>query len=343
MKAIVNYSSEPESVEIREVPVPTYGEQDVLLKVKAIGVCGSDIHQWKGKVSYPVNYPVILGHEFAGIIEKVGKKVVGWKEGDRVTCETAAEICGTCTYCRTSQYNYCKSRKGFGALYNGAMAEYIAVRQQILHKIPDNLSFEEAALTEPACVAFNASIVNSKITPGDTVVIIGPGPIGAMSLQVAKLQSPYKTIVVGLKKDKKRLDDCKNLGADYLVCSEKDDLVALTKSIGDTYGAHLVIDTVGSSITMKQAIDCVRPGGQIVKIGWDANTLNCSLDPIIANGITIRGTFSHTWDTWERVLRLSSIGKLDLKRVGTVVPFANWEYGFNKMYSLEILKAIITL
>lgn len=200
MKAIVNYGSDPHSVEIRDVEKPKCGRNDVLLKVKAIGVCGSDIHQWKGGVSYPVNYPVILGHEFAGIIEEVGEDVTDWKAGDRVTCETAAVTCGTCYYCRTGQYNFCPSRKGFGALYNGAMAEYIVVRQQILHTIPEMLSFEEASLTEPACVAFNACISISDIVPGDTVVIIGPGPIGAMCIQIAKLKSPYKIVVVGLKK-----------------------------------------------------------------------------------------------------------------------------------------------
>ncbi len=294
-------------------------------------------------MSYPVNYPVILGHEFAGIIEEVGEDVTDWKAGDRVTCETAAVTCGTCYYCRTGQYNFCPSRKGFGALYNGAMAEYIVVRQQILHTIPEMLSFEEASLTEPACVAFNACISISDIVPGDTVVIIGPGPIGAMCIQIAKLKSPYKIVVVGLKKDAIRMEMCKKLGADILVYSEDDNLYETVREIGDGHGAHLVIDAVGISSTVEQAIKCTRPKGQIVKIGWDSKPFAKSLDPVVANGITVKGTFSHTWDNWERVLRLASAGKIDLKSVGTPVPFENWESGFKQMDSLEILKAVITL
>lgn len=343
MKAIVNYSSDPRSVEIREVPIPSVSSNDVLIKVKAIGVCGSDIHQWKGKVSYPVNYPVILGHEFSGVIEKIGDSVLDWKVGDRVTCETAANVCGVCVYCRTGRYNHCPERKGFGALNNGAMAEYIAVRQQILHRIPDNLSYEEAALTEPACVAFNATVRNSTIVPGDTVVIIGPGPIGAMCLQTVKLQGACRSIVVGLLQDKNRMEQCKLLGADDLVYSERQNLEDFVRSVSDSYGADLIIDTVGNNITMKQAIACVRPNGQIVKIGWDAGPLQTTLDPIVAKGVTIQGTFSHTWDQWERVLRLASAKKIDLKNVGTKVPFQNWEEGFKAMENLEILKAVIVL
>ena len=148
MKALVNYSSTGGGVEIRDIDTPEVRPGAVKLRVRAVGVCGSDIHQWSGRVSYPVDYPVVLGHEFSGEIVETGAGVVDWAPGDRVVCETAAHICGKCSYCRTGNYHLCPERKGFGALINGAMAEYIVVREGILHRIPAEVSFTAASLTE---------------------------------------------------------------------------------------------------------------------------------------------------------------------------------------------------
>jgi threonine dehydrogenase-like Zn-dependent dehydrogenase len=151
MKAVVNYAPEPCSVELREIaePVPRAGE--VLLRVRAVGVCGSDLHQYHGTHSWKVNYPVVLGHEFAGSIEALGEGVEGWQVGDCVVCETAAVICGQCAYCRTGRYNLCPQRLGFGYGIHGAMARYVRVPVRVLHRLPDELTFEEGAFTEPCC------------------------------------------------------------------------------------------------------------------------------------------------------------------------------------------------
>ncbi len=341
MQAVVNYSARPGSVELREVPEPEPGRGQVLIRVRAVGVCGSDLHQWHGPVSWYVNYPVILGHEFAGTVVAVGPDVDNWRVGDRVACETAAEICGRCVYCRTGQYNVCPERRGFGYGVDGAMAPYVVVRQELLHRIPEGVSFEEAALTEPASVAFNAVAVKSNPRPGDLVVVLGPGPIGLMALQVVRLFSPAYVVVVGLAKDEARLDLASRLGADRIVVTDHEDPVQVVRELGDGLGADLVIDAVGVQQTLRQSLEMVRPNGQITKIGWGPEPIGFSLDPLVAKAATLQGTFSHTWPTWERVLRLFALGRIDARAISETFPLSEWRTAFQRMDSLAIAKAVL--
>ena len=185
--AVVNYSSEPNSVELREVSRPEPGPEDIILAVEAVGVCGSDLHQWTASHSWKVNYPVVLGHEFGGRIAELGSAVRGWKEGDRVVSETAAVIDPDSPLTREGLYNLEPSRKGFGYGVNGAMTRFVRVPARCLHRVPDGLAMEQAALTEPCCVAFNAVINNARVRPGDRVVVLGPGPIGILCAAMARL------------------------------------------------------------------------------------------------------------------------------------------------------------
>src|SRR5919201_1573991 len=178
--AVVHYALEPGAVELREIAVPEIGDDDVLLEVGAVSVCGSDVHQARNTHSWPVDVPVVLGHEFAGTIARVGRSVRGFREGQRVVSETAARICGECLMCRTGRYNLCPKRKGFGYGIDGAMARTVRVPARCLHAIPDSLPFDIACLAEPHAVAYNAMCVNSTIRPGDLVVVLGPGPIGLL-------------------------------------------------------------------------------------------------------------------------------------------------------------------
>src|SRR4051794_13950684 len=172
--AVVNFAPQKHSVELRDVPVPSIGPDDVLLRVGAVGVCGSDLHQWTADHSWPVNYPVVLGHEFAGTIAGVGANVVAWAEGDRVISETAAVIDANSPLTRAGLYNLDPTRKGFGYGVDGAMTSFVRVPSRILHRVPDGLPLETAALTEPCCVAYNAVIHNARVCPGDRVLVLGP-------------------------------------------------------------------------------------------------------------------------------------------------------------------------
>jgi len=160
--AVVNFGPEAGSVEIREISIPEIGVEDVLLEVVNVGVCGSDLHQWSANQSWHVNYPVVLGHEFGGIIREVGKNVKSWNQGDRVVSETAAVVNLESPLSRQGLYNLDPSRKGFGYGVHGAMTKYVKVAARLLHNIPDSLPFEEACLTEPCSVAYNAVVCMSS-------------------------------------------------------------------------------------------------------------------------------------------------------------------------------------
>lgn len=341
MKALVNYESGKYKVEIRDVPIPEIGPKEILMKVKAVGVCGSDLHMYHDIQGFAVKRPVILGHEFAGIVEEVGTEVTQFKKGDRVVSETPAYVCETCLYCKTGNYNLCPNRKGFGVLTDGAMGQFVKTREAIVHHLPDGIPFEKAALTEPACVAYNAVAHHSKIRPGDYVVVFGPGPIGLMCIQIAKLFSPGKLTVVGLEKDANRLELAKEFGADEVIIAEKQDVVAEVLAYGDGFGPDLVLDAVGVSATLKQSIDMVRPAGQITKIGWGPEPIEFSLDPLIQKAARLQGSFSHTYPMWEKVLLLMKRGVINPLPMAKLYSLEEWKIAFEEMDSLAHAKSVI--
>ncbi len=344
MTAIVHYAIKERAVELREVPKPgELAEDEVLLGTRAVGVCGSDVHQFHNSQSWPVNVPVILGHEFTGVVGALGKAVRGFREGDRVVSETAARICGQCIYCRTGEYNLCPERRGFGYGVDGAMAEWVKVPARCLHHLPDSVSFEKAALTEPCCVAYNATCGKTQIRPGDSVLILGPGPIGLLCLEVARLSGASWLGVVGLKQDATRLKAAQTLGVDATVSEGEEQLREVLRGLGDGFGVDVVIDAAGASASLKTALAAVRPGGQIAKVGWGPQPLNFSLDPLVQKAVQLQGSFSHNFHIWEKVIALLASGKLDpLRIVDRIEPFANWRACFEEMGSAQIVKAVLT-
>ncbi|WHH59366.1 zinc-binding dehydrogenase [Petroclostridium sp. X23] len=343
MKAVVKYDNVDGATELREVPIPEIGPNDVLVKVAYIGICGSDPHMHHNKVTYKVNVPLILGHEFSGTIEKIGENVQGYKVGDRVTAETHADYCGECILCRTNNYHVCRERKGYGFHTDGAFAKYVKVPSRILHRVPDNVSLKEASLTEPLCVAYSSLVKHSKIKPGDLVVIIGPGPIGLLCTKIASIVGASDIIVIGTDGDEGRLELAKKLGATVTINSSKEDPIPVIKGMRDGYGADLVVDTAGFSPTFKLAVDVVKPCGEINKIGWGPKPVDFSLDPLITKAVTVNFTFSHNWDVWEQCLVLMSQKAVDLNDFIThELPLDKWHEGFELIESKEGLKIVLT-
>ena len=334
--AVVNFAPEKGSVEIREIALPIIGDDDVLLEVVNVGVCGSDLHQWTADHSWPVNYPVVLGHEFGGLIAALGKNVSVWKEGDRVVSETAAIINPNSPMSKTGLYNLDPDRKGFGYGVNGAMTRYVRVPARCLHRVPTHLSFEEACLTEPCCVAYNSVAVNSSVKPGDRVIVIGPGTIGILCAAVARICGA-EVAVVGLESDKLRLDIAKQYGCETII----GDATEWAKD-RDGLGADLIVDAAGASITLKMALQWVRPNGQITKVGWGPQPLGFSLDPLVQKNVTLKGSFSHNWPIWERVIALLASGSLNVKPIiGGVWAIDQWKEAFEKMHHGEVVKSVL--
>lgn len=339
MPGLVNYSRQPLSVELRDVPVPEIGETDVLLRVGAVSVCGSDLHQWRGSHGWHVNYPCILGHEFAGVVARAGARVAKFKEGDRVVSETAAVIDEGSPLTRSGLYNLDPARRGFGYGVDGAMTEYVRVPERCLHRIPSNLEFRKAALTEPCCVSYNAVCVNGRVRPGDNVLVLGPGPIGLLCAMMAKLSGAGCVIVAGLPSDQMRFQAARKVGADVTLDSG---VIEYISQLGDGFGVDVAIDASGASVTLQTALQAVRPAGQIVKVGWGPQPIQFSLDPLVQKNVTITGSFSHNWPVWERVISMIVSGQIDLDPiVSRVAPLAEWHDCFEKMERGEHVKAVL--
>ncbi|MGA2115615.1 MAG: zinc-binding dehydrogenase [Bryobacteraceae bacterium] len=342
MIGLVNYAKDAHSVELRDLPVPEIGEEDVLFSVQAVAVCGSDLHQYYGTQSWPVNFPVVLGHEFAGVVAKTGSRVRGFEEGDRVVSETAAVLPADSAFIRRGLYNLEPKRAGFGYGVDGAMASFVRVPARCLHRLPDSLAFEKAALTEPCSVAYNAVCVNSRIRPGDSVAVIGPGPIGLLCALMAKLAGAGHLVVVGIPADARRLEVASRIGAETVLGARNEKVQEWVRNFGDGYGLDLVIDAAGVSASLKMALDIVRPAGQITKVGWGPQPLNFSLDQLVQKAVTLQGSYSHNWPIWEKVISLLASGKIDVDPVlNRVSSLDEWHEAFEEMHNGRIVKAVL--
>ena len=338
---VVHYALQPDAVELRSIAIPAIGEADVLLDVGAVSVCGSDVHQARNTQSWPVNVPVVLGHEFTGTVAQVGRGVRGFREGDRVVSETAAHICGECVLCRSGRYNLCPSRRGFGSGIDGAMARFVRVPARCLHRIPDSLPFEIACLAEPHAVAYNAMCVNTTIRPGDLVVVLGPGPIGLLCARMAALSGADPLIVAGLAGDAPRLETARRLGATRTVDVLGENLDEIVRSVSPL-GADVVCDASGASRTLQMALQIARPDGHVVKVGWSPDAMAIDVNPLVQRNLRVQGSFSHNYPIWERVIHL-----LDRRvtmpdtLIGLRTPLEGWRAAFDAMHQGRVIKSVL--
>ncbi len=333
---LVNYGPAKHNVDLRDIPMATLKPDEVLLEVQAVGVCGSDLHMWQATQSWQVNYPVVLGHEYGGIVRKVGKNVTDWNPGDRAVGETAAVIDPKGAMTRRGLYNLDPSRKGFGADIDGAMRQFIPVPQRICHHLPDNIPFEHAALTEPCCVSYNAVVVNSDVRTGDRVAVLGPGPIGILCGIMANLQGAEVTLV-GLPQDTIRLEVARQYGLHTLIGNPTEWAMS-----PDGLGIDGVVDATGVSGALETALNIVRPAGWITKVGWGPEPIEFSIDPLVKKNIRLQGSFSHNWPIWERVLSMLATGQLDVAPIiGGTWQLGQWQEAFETMHDCKIVKAVL--
>lgn len=263
MKALVKTQLGFGNLEILDKPEPKPGKDQVKIEVKYAGICGSDIHTYEGY--YKVSVPVTLGHEFSGIVTEVGEGVREFKPGDRVTSETTFYICGECQYCQTGDYNLCDRRKGLGTHQDGGFAKYLITRKQSVHKLPEHVDFQSAALTEPLACTHHA-VGKADINAGDLVVVIGPGPIGLLAAQVAKSRGAT-VIITGLTNDKQRLDKAIEVGIDVAVDTQKEDVKKRVYQLTNGYGADVVLECSGAVPAAKLGLALLHKKGQYVQVG----------------------------------------------------------------------------
>jgi len=341
MKALVKTRKGEGFIEIQEVPMPDYSANEVLIEVKAAGICGTDIHIYHDE--YPYWPPVTMGHEFSGKVIEVGKNVKQWKKGDRVVGEPHTKACGICYLCRTGNIYICPHKRSIGWGIDGAFANYLKMPSHLLHKIPEELSYEEAALTEPTAVAVSSVLLTGKVEPGDIVVIEGPGPIGLLSAMAARAAGASKVIIAGIESDEKvRFKIAKTLGFTELVNVNKEDIVEETHHLTQGRGADLVVEASGAEISINKSIQITRRLGRIIVLGITGKKqVSVNWDEAIFKGLDIKFCFSTTYPSWGRALSLMAKELIEVSPLIThKVNLGEWEKTFNDLEKGNGIKGI---
>ncbi|MEW9673040.1 zinc-binding dehydrogenase [Ammoniphilus sp. 3BR4] len=289
MKAVVKTRPEPGFVEVLDVPIPEIKPDEVLIKIHSTGLCGTDIllSDWEYKGRSPVNPPIILGHEGAGEIVELGSAVKHLRVGDRVGLE-ALLGCGSCHYCRRGYVNLCPKWRHLGIDFNGTFAEYIAFPAEGTHLIPDSISYDQAAYLEPISIVVHAMETN-PITVGDTVAIVGPGPLGLFTLQAAKAAGAGKVIVVGTSSDEYRLQIARDLGADYVLDSGDTNAYEEVKELTGGIGADVVFEAGGRPASTEQSILMASGAGKVLLMGFAKEAHINPLVSIVRQNLMIKG------------------------------------------------------
>ncbi len=336
MKAVVKIKRGPGNIELLEKPIPKVLPGQVLIKVMAAGICGTDIKILHDQTFS--NPPVVLGHEYSGIVEEVGEGVTDIAPGDRVVSETAQVICGSCEYCRTGRQLMCPERLSIGYGVDGAFAEYIAVRKEIIHPIPDSMTYDMAALCEPFAVALHGVWDTGSIEPTDTVLVMGPGIIGQLSAVAAVLKGA-EVVLAGMPADKERLKIAEKLGIHHTVTEDLEKFI-LEKTNGK--GADVVIDCTGAESAIRQAMSLVKRTGRFVQIGLTKKDLTIEYSLLTGKEISIVGSFGHRWHNWEQAISIMNQNRFDLdKLITSHYTLEEWEQAFSDMDKQKGVKILI--
>ena len=327
----------------QEVPMPAIDEREVLVKVKAVGICGSDVHGIDGSTGRRIP-PIIMGHEASGMIEKIGSKVNGWKAGDRVTFDSTIYDPAD-WYSQKGMYNLSDGRMVLGVSTgefkkHGAFAEYVTVPEHILYAIPEGVSFTEAALVEPAAVAMHA-INLSPPKPDDLVLVIGAGMVGMFVIQLLKIKGCKNIIAVDL--DDHRMELAKKLGADQVFRPDDPKLVSTVKSLSNDRGADLAIEVVGITETIAMAIELMRKGATLTIVGNISPTVELPLQKIVTRQLRIQGSCAINGE-YPAVLEMIAEKKLDVTSIlSAEAPLSEGASWFQRLYEKEknLMKVIL--
>ena len=341
MKALL--LEEYKKLTITDMPQPKVGEHDVLVQIKACGICGSDIHGFDGSSGRRVP-PLIMGHEAAGVVAEIGSAVTKTKEGDRVTFDSMVS-CGQCFYCQRSEMNLCDNRRVLGVScedyrQHGCFAEYAVVPEHIIYPMPDNLPFEHAAMIEPVSVAVHAA-KRTPISKGDTAAVIGVGMIGLLVVQALKAAGCSKVIAVDLADEKLKL--AQELGADLCINPKTHDTVKSIQEATEGRGADVTMEVVGATPTVKSAIESTRKGGHVTLVGNLAPEVDFPLQSVVTRELTIFGSCASNGEYPECIdLLARGIIQVDplISAKDTLEKGAEW---FERLYTAEsgLMKVIL--
>jgi L-iditol 2-dehydrogenase len=339
MKAIVKTSAGEGQLELADWPDPRPAADEIKLQIAYAGICGTDIHIIKGE--WPCKPPVVLGHEFCGTVVETGKSVRNYKPGDRVVASNPAQTCGRCHSCRAGNPFMCPERVSAGYMIDGAFAEYLCIREERCHHLPDNVSYRQAALGEPLSVAVHAVMERTTVHAGDLVLVSGPGCVGIFTMLIAKLEGA-RVIVSGTAKDQQRLECAREMGADAVVDISKEDPLEAVRQYSNGAGADLVYECAGVPQSLDVCWEAVKREGALVPVGIYPGPIKTDFNKITMKELSVFGSFGYVWTSWQRSIRLLTEGRIEAEAlISHELPLGSYEEAFRRSQDGSAMKVIL--
>lgn len=341
MKALV--LKEYKKFVYEDAPEPAIGADDVLIRVKACGICGSDVHGMDGSTGRRIP-PIIMGHEASGVIVKVGADVQEFAAGDRVTFDSTV-YCGTCHFCRQGQINLCDNRRVLGVScqeyrQHGAFAEYVAAPQHILYKLPEGLSFARAAMVEALSIAFHA-VKLTPITLNDTAVVVGAGMIGLLVVQTLRLAGCGQVMAVDI--DPCKLDLASQLGADQVFRADQVNIQSEVAKLTQGRGAEIALEVVGNTQALHTAVAALKKGGCLTLVGNLAPKVEFPLQAVVTRQLRVQGSCASSGE-YPAGLEMIAQGRINVDAlISQIAPLAEGAQWFERLYQREagLMKVIL--
>jgi L-iditol 2-dehydrogenase len=335
--------SQYNQLDIADLPAPVPGAEEILVRVAACGICGSDVHGYDGTSGRRIP-PIVMGHEAAGVVAAVGGGVSSFKAGDRITFDSTV-YCGTCEFCLKGEVNLCNNRQVVGVSCGdyrraGAFAEYVVVPQRICYHLPEGLEFKEAAMLEAVSVALHAVRV-SEMKGGETALVIGAGMIGLLTLQAAKAAGAAEVLIADI--DSTRLERARSLGADETLLLSGDALVKEILRRTEGKGVDLVLEAVGRQETIAASIASVRKGGTVTLIGNISPEIKIPLQAVVSRQIRLQGSCASAGE-YPQAMDLMAAGKIRVKPLITAVaPLGDGPQWFARLHAGEpnLMKVVL--
>lgn len=342
MKAVVKTQKGEGFLQIEEREIPKISADEVLIKVAYAGICGTDIHIKHDQ--YPYWPPVIIGHEFSGTVVEVGDCVRSFSKGDKVVGEPHNLACGKCELCRTGNIQLCLDKRSIGWGIDGAFAEYLKMPEKLLHKVPDNVSLEAAAVAEPCAIVAHQMLERGRIIPGEIVVIMGMGPIAIIAAQMARIAGAGKIIMCGCTSDEGiRLDIVKQLNCcDLFINVQKEKTEDALSDILSAGGVDVVIEASGAASAIKTAVRLLKKKGLFCAIGMTGNPeISFPWNEAMGKALDLQFNMSSSYTGWKTALNLLESGSLNTEILTEIRPLENFEQAFDDLENGKAVKILL--
>ena len=340
MKAVVKYAAGAGNIDVLDVKEPACGPGLVKVQVAFCGVCGTDLHVLHDTFrNYP---PVILGHECAGTVVETGPGVSGVAIGDPVTVLGATAVtCGRCAYCRSGYFIFCSQRRGMGHGVDGAFARYLVVRPDQLYRLPDAMSLEAGALSEPFAAVVQAVTEITQVRLGETAVVSGPGPIGLLCVKLLIAEGIHP-MGAGTLGDADRLAAARRFGAAHVVNVGDRVLGEAVRDLTKGVGADVAFECSGHPDSVRGCLDSLRPMGRYTQVGICGRDIQFPMDQVFYKQLTVRGSVTYKAATWSRMISIFAQGKVRLDDlVSATLPITEWQRAFDLCATREALKVLL--